>query len=69
MPNATAILSNAFSGCTKLTEVNLGQSDVMVMKNAFDDKKELTIYVRTEELQKELKEQFSNVNVEVEKQL
>ena len=69
LPNATAILSNAFSGCTKLTEVNLGQSDVMVMKNAFDDKKELTIYVRTEELQKELKEQFSNVNVEVEKQL
>ena len=69
LPNATAILSNAFSGCTKLTEVNLGQSGVMVMKNAFDDKKELTIYVKNETLQKKLKEQFFEVKVEVVEQL
>ncbi len=71
LPNVTKIGGYAFSGCTKLKTVILGQNITAnkVDKNAFANTKDLTIYVRTEELQKELKKKFSNVNVEVEKQL
>lgn len=71
LPNVTEIGGYAFSGCTKLKTVILGQKIKAnkVDKNAFANTKDLTIYVRTEELQKELKKKFSNVNVEVEKQL
>ncbi len=71
LPNVTEIGGYAFSGCTKLKTVILGQNITAnkVDKNAFANTKDLTIYVRTEELQKKLKKKFSNVNVEVEKQL
>ena len=71
LPNVTKIGGYAFANCTKLKTVILGQNITAnkVDKNAFANTKDLTIYVRTEELQKELKKKFSNVNVEVEKQL
>ena len=71
LPNVTKIGGFAFSSCEKLKIVTLGQNIKAdgVDKSAFDNKKDLTIYVHNEKLQKELKEKFSNVNVQVEKQL
>ena len=65
LPNATLILSNAFYGCKKLKKVTLGKDNVEVDENAFDNDSKLTIYVKTEELQKKLQEKFNNVNVEI----
>ena len=60
LPNATIIGPYAFSGCTNLAKVTLGQNKLKSFKeNAFDNNEKLTIYVKTEELQKELLEKLS----------
>ena len=67
LPNATIIMQKAFCNCTKLKKVTLGKDNVNIIEGAFDNMANLTIYVKNENLQKELEKKFNSVIVKIKR--